>query len=166
MRRGRPRGMLFAAFAAVSLPWAGGVAAADLDAAALADLRRAVAAVGLSTSDQPALRVERGIREPSRAFMLGAAQAAWTNAAAQLAFDLANPTAAGPPHASQTGDLAQFLTDDCREEATAFAALQAGMRQLGLSAAQLAAAAGADQAAIAVREANPPAACQRVTTSN
>lgn len=105
--------------------------AAGLDAAGQADLRRAFAAASLSTSEEPAVRAERREREPSPGFMLGAALGAWTAAAAQLDFDIRNPTAAGPPHASQSGDNGEAIAQDCVEENTAFSRLDARAAALG-----------------------------------
>lgn len=136
-------------------------AAAQPDLAA--EIGRAAEAVGLSASEQPALRQERAIREPSPGFMLGAAYRAWANAAFQLDFDLGNPTAAGPAHASQNAALSDFIKDECREEAAAFDNLESRSRGLGLDAQAVAAAAGASQADAASwvrRRAGPAAACR------
>lgn len=96
-------------------------AAAQPDLAA--EIGRGAAAVSLSTSETPAVRVERQTREPTSGFLLGAAWRAWVNAATVLAFDLANPTAAGPAHASQNAALSDFIREECREEAVAFDAV-------------------------------------------
>ena len=129
----------------------------------MGEIGRGAAAVSLSTSEEPALRVERRTREPSPGFLLGAAFAAWTNAAAQLAFDLANPTAAGPAHASQNGALDDFIAEDCREEGAAYRALESRSRALALDVGRVAAAAGASQVEADLwrgRRAGPAAACR------
>jgi hypothetical protein len=127
-----------------------------------AEIARGAAAVSLSTSEAPALRVERLNREPSPGFLVGAAYRAWSNAAGVLAFDLANPTAAGPAHASQNGALSDFIREECREEAAAFDAL---MQRLppGLDIIRVISAAGgepADAAKWADRKAGPASACR------
>jgi hypothetical protein len=126
----------------------------------LAEFHRAVAAVSLSSSPEPALRTEGATREPSPGFRLGASYAAWRNAKAQLDFDIANPTAAGPPHASQNGALGAYLADDCREEGAAFSALQAQMYALALDPEAVAAAAADPAAPIRARQAEPAPACR------
>ena len=130
----------------------------------MADIRRAYAAASRSTSEEPALRAERLAREPSPGFRLGAALGAWTAAHAQLDFDLNNPTAAGPPHVSQTGSDDEALGQDCADERTAFDHLQTGSSALGLEPAQvLAAAALSDPALLSAwraRAAGPIAACR------
>jgi hypothetical protein len=115
--------------------------AAELTPAAQADLRRAFAMVGPSASEEPALRQARRAQEPSAGFMVGAALAAWINAAAQLDFDLKNPAAAGPPHVGQTGGDPEALIQDCLDEKTAFDHLDARTRSLGLTPEQVVAAA-------------------------
>lgn len=96
--------------------------------------------------------------------MLGAALGAWTAARAQLDFDLNNPTAAGPPHVSQTGSDDEALGQDCADDRIAFGHLQARSSALGLEPAQvLAAAAVAGPAALAAwraRAAGPAAVCR------
>jgi len=140
-------------------------AAAGLDGPGQSDLRRAFQAASLSTSEEPAVRAERGRGEPSAGFMLGAALGAWTSAAAQLAFDLRTPNAAGPPHASQSGDNDEAIEQDCAEEKTAFARLDARAAGLDLdpkSVLQLAAVpAPADVLSRwLARRAGPAAACR------
>jgi hypothetical protein len=130
----------------------------------LADVRRAYAAAQLSTSEEPAVRAERSIQAPSPAFMLGAALGAWTAATAQLDFDIKNPTAAGPPHASQTGTDDEALRQDCADEMKAFTRLDSRAGALGLTAAQVVGAAGvADQElaeAWTARRTGPVKACR------
>jgi hypothetical protein len=109
-----------------------------------ADLRRALTLVGPSTSEEPALRLERQTREPSPAFLLGAALGAWINAADQLDFDRDHPTAAGPPHASQSGGDPDALAQDCADEKLAFAHLKTRVEAMGMSAEQVAATASLD----------------------
>jgi hypothetical protein len=96
--------------------------------------------------------------------MLGAALGAWTAAAAQLSFDLKNPTAAGPPHVSQTGGDPDALAMDCDEEKTAFANLQDRSRAAALAPADVLGAAGVTDTAMAdawrAREAGPAKACR------
>jgi hypothetical protein len=131
--------------------------------AAQSDLRRAYAAASLSTSEEPAVRAERQARDPSPAFMLGAALGAWTAAAAQLAFDVRNPAGAGPPHASQTGHDDDAFAEDCADEKTAFSRLDSRSRALGLGPDQVIAIAGAPAAQAAAwqaRKAGPPTACR------
>jgi len=127
-----------------------------------ADMRRALAAVGPSTSEEPALRGERQARDPSPAFLLGAALGAWINAAAQLDFDRDNPTAAGPPHVSQSGADPDALAQDCAEEKLAFFHLEARRGTLGLSAEQAAAIVPLDAKSLASwrsRISAPPPIC-------
>jgi hypothetical protein len=129
-----------------------------------AEIRRAVAMVGASTSEQPALREERRAREPSAGFMLGAALGAWANAAAQLEFDLQNPAGIGPPHAHLGQDGDELLRQDCREEAVAFADLVERSQALGLAPQAVTAAAGAAGGAVVEpwlrRRPGPAAACR------
>jgi len=135
----------------------------ELSRSDLADLRRAYAAAKLSTSEEPAVRTERAAHPPSPAFMLGTALGAWTAAAAELDFDLKNPTAAGPPHASQTGPDDDALRQDCTDEITAFARLDSRAGALGLTPAQVVGAAGVDQGVAAswtVRRAGPVGNCR------
>jgi hypothetical protein len=106
--------------------------AAGLDGPGQSDLRRAFLAAGQSASEEPAVRAERRQREPSAGFMLGAALGAWIAAGAQLDFDLKTPNAAGPPHASQSGDNDEAIEQDCAEEKTAFARLDARAAGLDL----------------------------------
>ena len=106
---------------------------AGLDGPGQSELRRAFLAASLSTSEEPAVRAERRQREPSSGFMLGAALGAWTAASAQLEFDLKSPNAAGPPHASQNGDNGEAIEQDCAEEKTAFARLDARATGLNLA---------------------------------
>ena len=140
--RGRAQiaGLAAAIAAAGSAAWAASLSAADL-----ADLKRAYVAAALASSEAPAVREERRLREPSAGFMLGAALGAWTAAHDELAYDLANPQAAGAPHASQGPADRDAIDEACREEKAAFARLQA--RSLDLEpAAVLEAAAVPDPA--------------------
>ena len=126
-----------------------------------AEIARGAAAVGLSSSEAPAVRVEARTGQPSPGFLLGAAYRAWANAASVLAFDLVNPTA-GPPHASQNGQLSEFIREECREEAAAFDALTQRMPP-GWDITWVISAAGGDAsdgAAFAKRKAGPAAACR------
>jgi hypothetical protein len=126
-----------------------------------AEIARGAGAVGLSSSEAPAVRVEARTGQPSPGFLLGAAYRAWVNAASVLAFDLVNPTA-GPPHASQNGQLSEFIREECREEATAFDALTQRM-PLGWDIGRVISAAGGDAADAkrwADRKAGPAAACR------
>jgi hypothetical protein len=137
--------------------------AAALTPSALADVRRAYAAAKLSTSEEPAVRAERAAHTPSPAFMLGAALGAWTAAASQLDFDIKNPTAAGPPHASQTGTDDEALRQDCADEITAFTRLDSRAGALGLTAAQVVGAAGVEKSLAetwTARRAGPVKACR------
>ena len=137
---------------------------AELDAYQRADLVRAMAMVGPSTSEAAAVRTEQKAGEPSPAFLLGAALGAWTSARAQVAFDARSPEAAGPPHNSQSGDTDDYIRQDCAEEAAAFADLQSRSKALGLQPAQVLAAAGASDPALPpawrARAAGPIAACR------
>jgi hypothetical protein len=122
------------AAAALLLAWLNGSPSlsAGLDGPGRSDLRRAFLVASMSTSEEPAVRAERRLREPSAGFMLGAALGAWTAAAAQLDFDLRAPNAAGSPHASQSGDNDDALQQDCAEEKTAFTRLDARAAGLDL----------------------------------
>ena len=134
-------------------------AAAQPDLAA--EITRGAAAVGMSSSEAPAVRVEARTGPPSPGFLLGAAYRAWTNAAGVLAFDLVNPTA-GPPHASQNGQLLEFIREECREETAAFDALRQRMPP-GWDITRVISAAGGDAgaaAAFARRKAGPEPACR------
>ncbi len=138
---------------------------ASLDGPGQSDLRRAFLSASESTSEEPAVRAERRLGEPSAGFMLGAALGAWTSAHDQLAFDLSSPTAAGPPHASQSGDNDEAIQQDCADETTAFDRLAARAAALGLepkAVLRLASAPHADQILTAwtVRRAGPPKACR------
>jgi len=93
------------------------------------------------------VRAERARGEPSAGFMIGAALGAWSAASAQLDYDLKNPAAAGPPHASQGAPVDEALDQDCREEKTAFDHLEARARDLDPAA--IVQAAGAPDAALA-----------------
>jgi len=105
-----------------------------------ADLRRGMAMVGPGTSDEPALRAERMTREPSPAFMLGAALGAWIGARATLDFDLKTP--------SGDGDDSAAIAVDCFDERTAFAHLEARSAALGLAPSAVIEAAGAQDPAL------------------
>ncbi len=127
-----------------------------------AEIGRGAAAVSLSTSEAPALRAERVRGEPSAGFLLGAAYRAWSNAAAVLAFDLANPTAAGPAHASQNGAVSDFIREECKEEAVAFDALVQRL-PLGLDITRVISAAAGEAADVGRwtdRKAGPAPACR------
>lgn len=126
-----------------------------------AEIARGAKAVDMSSSEAPAVRAESRLGEPSSGFLVGAAFRAWSNAAAVLAFDLANPTA-GPPHASQNGNLSEFIREECREETAAFDALTQRMPP-GWDITRVISAAGgdpSDAAAFAQRKAGPAAACR------
>ena len=141
----------------------GSAGAADLPSDVADALRRGVAAVGPSSSAAPALREAGRTGEPSPGFRLGAALGAWINASLQLDFDRANPAGAGPPHVSQTGGDPDAFAEDCREETTAFAQLDAGARTLGARPDQVVAAANADLRTVSAwrtRQAGPPAPCR------
>ncbi len=152
--------MRIAALAVLAVTWAAS-AAAQPDPAM--EIRRGAEAVSLSTSEAPASRAEAARRTPSPGFLLGAAYRAWVNAAAQLAFDLANPTSAGPAHASQTGALSDFIVEECREETVAYRNLEDRSHSLGLDIRRVVAAAGGapDEAASwSARQAGPAAVCR------
>lgn len=139
--------------------------AAGLDGPGQTDLRRAFLIASTSTSEEPAVRNERRIHEPSAGFMLGAALGAWTSARGQLDFDLNNPAAAGPPHMSQTGDNDDALRQDCTDEKTAFERLEARASGLGLDAQTILTLSGAPnadqlQARWQARRAGPDRACR------
>ena len=102
---------------------------------AAADLKRAFNAAALSTSEEPAVRAERTRGEPSPGFMIGAALGAWTAAREQLDYDLKNPSAAGPPHASQGPADLDAIDQDCRDERVAFERLETRSRALDLEPA-------------------------------
>jgi hypothetical protein len=105
------------------------LAAAPLAPADKAELRRALAMVGPSTSEEPAVRLERRARDPSAAFMLGAALGAWESAAATLRYDLATP--------SGDGDDSEAIAEDCYDERIAFDHLETRTRGLGLTPSQV-----------------------------
>jgi hypothetical protein len=137
--------------------------AADLSAAARDDLQRALALVGPSTSEEPALRQERQAREPSPGFLLGAALGAWINAAGQLDFDSANPAAAGRPHVSQIGGDPDAFAQDCADEMTAFTHLEIRSQALGLTADRIVAAVPVGGGVLAewrARKSAVPTACR------
>ena len=135
---------------------AAGAQAAEIDAALRAELRRGVAAAGHWASDEPAMREERKTREPSAGFSLGAALAAWTNAAAQLDYDLKTP--------SGDGDDSEAIHLDCVDEALTLDHLESRRQALGLTPDQVIAAAGGFTpevlAAWRVRQAAPPKGCR------
>jgi len=110
------------------------LAAAQLAPADQAELRRALAMVGPSTSEEPAVRQERRARDPSAAFMLGAALGAWESAAATLRYDLATP--------SGDGDDSEAIAEDCYDERIAFDHLQTRTSALGLTPPQVVEGAG------------------------
>jgi hypothetical protein len=134
---------LLLALAIPALAWAAPLSPADR-----ADLARGFAASALSSSEEPAVRAERALREPSAGFMLGTALGAWTAAREQLDFDLKNPQAAGAPHASQGPANLDAVDDDCREEGAAFDHLESRSRALSLEPSQVLGAAGADEPAL------------------
>ena len=136
--------------AALSAAGAPPARAAGAPPAVQADMRRALAMVGPSASEEPAMRQERQAREPSPGFMTGAALGAWINAAAQLDFDLKNPAGVGPPHVSQDGDDPDAILQDCADEKTAFTRLEARSRSLGLTPDEVIAAAGATRSSSAL----------------
>jgi hypothetical protein len=129
----RPFLLLSAALAALALP----ARAASLSANDGADLKRAFAAAALSTREEPAVRSERARREPSSGFMLGAALGAWIAARDQLDYDLKNPSAAGPPHASQGPADLDAIGQDCSDETLAFSRLDKRSRALDLEPAEV-----------------------------
>jgi hypothetical protein len=110
------------------------LAAAQLAPADQVELRRALAMVGPSTSEEPAVRQERRARDPSAAFMLGAALGAWESAAATLRYDLATP--------SGDGDDSEAIAEDCYDERIAFDHLQTRTSALGLTPPQVVEGAG------------------------
>lgn len=146
-RSGASRPPLLSGFLAALAPAV--VLATGLPPADLADLKRAYAANALSSSEEPAVRAERALREPSAGFMLGAALGAWTAARDQLDFDLKNPAAAGAPHASQGAANLDAIDQDCREEKTAFEHLEARSRALGLEPGEVVEATGAKEPGLA-----------------
>jgi hypothetical protein len=120
------------------------------------DIRQGLTAVGASASDQAALRAATATGEPSPGFRLGAALAAWRNAAATLDFDLHNP--------SGDGDDREAIGIDCFDEAAAFTHLEAARLRLGLTAETALSAAGVTEprvlAAWRARQAARPAGCR------
>jgi hypothetical protein len=108
--------------------------AGSLSPAEQAETRRAVTMVGPTTSEEPAVRQERKVREPTPAFMLGAALGAWVSAAAQLDFDLKTP--------SGDGDDSEAIAIDCSEERVAFDHLTTRATGLGLTPKAVVEAAG------------------------
>ena len=120
--------------------------AAGISPSGFADLKRGYAAGSLSTSEAPAVRAERALREPSAGFLLGVALGAWSAARDQLAFDLEHPSAAGAPHASQGEADRDAIDQACGEEKVAFGRLEGRSREAGADEAAVVAAAGADSA--------------------
>jgi hypothetical protein len=120
------------------------------------ELKGGLAAVGASTSDEPAARAERQAREPSRTFLLGASLGAWRNAAAALRYDLQTP--------SGDGDDTEAIAEDCYDEKTAFAHLEARRQSLGLTPPQVAGDAGLSDGALLdawrARQSAPPKGCR------
>ncbi len=119
-----------------------------------AEIRRAVAVVGATTSEEPAVRQERRAREPSASYMLGAALGAWIAAAAQLDYDLKTP--------SGDGDDSEAIGIDCFDERTAFDHLQSRSQALGLSPKEVVDTAGLGAPVLAawrVRLAGPAQRC-------
>ena len=122
--------------------------AAGLDGPGTAELKRGFAAAELKASVEPALRAERQAgREPTLAFLAGAALGAWINAAAQLDFDLKNP--------SGDGDDTEAIAADCHDETRAFDQVEAGGRALALAPDQALGALGAAGETIAALRALP-----------
>jgi hypothetical protein len=162
--RSRPSPFVLALAAATSLLHASLTHAAEPAPGVQADIKRAFAAVGLSNSEEPAVRQERQAREPSPGFMVGAALGAWTNAAAQLDFDLKNPAGVGPPHVNLDDGPADFIQQDCADEKAAFDRLATRSQALGLTPQQVAAAAGAADKGVAtvwqMRQGGPVKACR------
>jgi hypothetical protein len=145
------------ALAAATLAGPQVAAAAALGPTDAQDLRRAVEMVGASASEEPAVRRERETREPSAGFMLGAALAAWTNAAAILRYDLETP--------SGDGDDSEAIAIDCFDERTAFDHLEARVRTAALTAPYLIDVAhlsgvGRDAAWLARRRSGQPERCR------
>lgn len=120
------------------------------------ELNRGVVAAGASTSDEPAARAERQVREPSRAFRLGAALGAWRNAAATLRYDLQTP--------SGDGDNSEAIAEDCYDEKTAFTHLESRRQSLGLTPQRVVEEAGLSQGALLdawrARQSAPPQGCR------
>ncbi len=96
------------------------------------EIHRGFVAVN-STSEQPALRLERETREPSPGFMLGASLGAWKNAAESLKYHLENP--------SGDGDDTATIDLDCYEERVAFTNLDVRRQASGLDARDIVGAA-------------------------
>jgi hypothetical protein len=103
----------------------GGAAAAGLAPADQAELRRGLAMVGPTTSEEPAVRQERKAHEPSAPFMLGVALGAWESAAATLRYDLETP--------SGDGDDSEAIAIDCYDEKIAFDHLETRAQAMGLT---------------------------------
>jgi hypothetical protein len=131
------------------------LAAAGARADTPADIRRGLAAVGPSTSDQAALRAATTRGEASPGYRLGAALGAWRNAATGLDFDLHNP--------SGDGDDSEAIRIDCFDERVAFARLDAARVALAMTPREVVmAAGGAGSGALEAwreREAAAPSAC-------
>ncbi len=99
--------------------------ASPLAPADSAELRRGLAMVDASTSEEAALRQARRAGDLSAAFMIGTALGAWINAAAQLDYDLNTP--------SGDGDDSGAIAIDCFDERTAFDRLEARRNALHLT---------------------------------
>jgi hypothetical protein len=99
--------------------------AAPLAPADSAEMRRGLAMVDASTSEEAALREARRAGEPSAPFMIGTALGAWVNAARQLDYDLKTP--------SGDGDDSGAIAIDCFDERTAFDRLEARRKALHLT---------------------------------
>jgi hypothetical protein len=142
---------------------AGAAAAVPVSAADQQDLKRAYAAAAPSASEEPTVRAERALRDPSPGFMLGAALGAWSAAHDQLDFDLKNPSAAGPPHATQGAPDLDAFDQDCHDELTAFQHLET--RGQGLDPAAVTTAASAPPALAKAwtnrRASGPASVCRR-----
>src|SRR3954452_8170589 len=93
----------------LALACVGVASAAAAEADLQPEIRRGFLAVGHSTSDVPALRVEAAHATPSAGFALGAALGGWINAAATLDYDLKTP--------SGDGDDSETIHLDCIDEA-------------------------------------------------
>jgi len=122
-----------------------------------AEVRRGVALVGVQTSDEPALRLERQTHEPSESFRLGAALGAWISAAGALDYDLKTPSGDG-------GDE-EAIGVDCYDERVAFTHLEASRQALALTPSQATAAAGIAVPAVATtwtarQQAGAPRRCR------
>jgi hypothetical protein len=131
-----------------------GVCVAAVPPSIASEVVRGVAAAGARDSAAPALRGENA-GTPSAGFSAGATLAAWRNASAGLAHDVAYPLG--------DGGEAATVRNDCFDEKTAFAALEAARARLGATPEDLVSAAGLTVDAVAAwiaRRAAAPAACR------